>query len=533
MPPIKKPHPLFLSLLSGLLLSISWIKPFTCFIFIAWIPLLMLEEHYASSTPLRRRRLKLTGYSYLAFFTWNICVTWWVVYASLGGAAMAFICNSLLMCMVFMIWHNIKKRIHKPWTIWLLVPLWLAWEYGHTLWDLTWTWLTLGNAFAFEHHWIQWYEFTGVSGGSLWVLVVNILLYKSLTHAEGFAWKKLVPAGLAIALPIAISLLIPVLEKGESSARPQNVVVVQPNIDPYNDKFNTEPAAQLANLLRQLDGKLSAETDYLVLPETYLTEYVNEAQLENSYSIRFLRSTILKEFPQIKIVTGASTYRFFGAGEEVSSTARQSGDDNRFYDSYNTALQIDSTPVIQIYHKSKLVPGVERMPFPWLLKPFEKLAIDMGGTMGSLGTQPDRVAFFNAAKNTGIAPVICYESVYGNYMTGYMRQGANMIFIITNDGWWEDTPGYKQHLAYARLRAIESRCPIARSANTGISCFITPQGDIGQATNWWKPAVIQASLRPNPSPTFYSRFGDLISLGAVALAFLAIGYALILRFKKA
>jgi apolipoprotein N-acyltransferase len=85
-----------------------------------------------------------------------------------------------------------------------------------------------------------------------------------------------------------------------------------------------------------------------------------------------------------------------------------------------------------------------------------------------------------------------------------------MIFIITNDGWWGNTPGYKQHLLYGRLRAIETRKWIARSANTGISCFINERGDFSQCTKWWTPAVISEKIGSNKEKTFYVMYGDII-----------------------
>ena len=172
------------------------------------------------------------------------------------------------------------------------------------------------------------------------------------------------------------------------------------------------------------------------------------------------------------------------------------------------------------------------MPFPALLKPLEGLAIDLGGTIGSLGSQDYRTVFYSHNKKVGIAPVICYESVYSDYVTQYVRNGANLIFIITNDGWWENTPGHLQHLAYARLRAIETRREIARCANTGISCFITPFGEIEQATTYWEKASIIKQMTPQNSQTWYVKYGDLLSYSASLLAILLIVWSQILRFKK-
>lgn len=529
----NRTHYFLLSFASALLLSVSWFWHLSIFIFFAFVPLLLLEDKLSKDSSLSKARLKLTGYAYITFFSWNILVTWWVVYASLAGASMAFILNSLFMAIVFVIFSNIKNRINKPWAIWLLVPLWIGWEHWHTLWDLTWTWLTLGNVFAFNHNWVQWYEYTGTSGGTLWILVTNILVFQAIKYnpALKLVSKPILKIAFAIIIPVFISYAIvmlqkPLAQKGSGS----NVVVVQPNIDPYNAKFSMDYQSQFLKVLNLVRDKVTAETDYLVLPETFITDGLNESTINDSDPIRWFRDSLIKKFPELKIITGADTYLYYENDKEATSTSRKDEQSGKNYDVFNTALLIDKTTT-QIYHKSKLVPGVERMPFPALLKPLESLAINMGGTMGSLGTQAER-AVFHADDSTAVAPVVCYESVYADYITGYMRKGGNLIFIITNDGWWEDTPGYIQHLNYARLRAIENRRQIARSANTGISCFIDEFGNVSDATNWWVEAVIQKKIYKNESLTFFSRFGDLISYVSLTLAVLILLWGAVLRFKK-
>lgn len=519
-----------LALISGLLLSVSWFEPFTFLVFFAWIPLLVVEDKIANSTSAGRKRLKLTGLSYLTFFTWNICVTWWIYYASLEGACMAIICNAILMCVVFMIWHNLKRRLHKPWAVWLLIPIWLGFEYGHTLWDLTWTWLTLGNVFANTHNWVQWYEFTGTSGGSLWILAVNILFFQ-LIKTGFYPLKQLLKPVFVIIIPIALSYIILLTFSLPKSEKTYKTLVVQPNVDPYNDKFYTAPEIQLHLMLKQVDGALDSTVDFLVLPETFLTENIYEGKQNESFSFNFLKDSVLGKYPNLTIVSGANTMYVYQHGEKRSATARKFGNADEYFESYNTGMQLNNEG-FAFYHKSKLVPGVEKMPFPALFKPFESFAIDLGGTMGSLGVQDERTVFFNHDKKVGIAPVICYESVYPDYVAQYVRNGANLIFIITNDGWWENTPGHKQHLAYAKLRAIETRKEIARCANTGISCFVSSLGDIEQATPYWKEALIKKDMSPNNTITLFVRFGDLISYAASIIAILLFVWSQVLRFKK-
>lgn len=530
---MKKYQLLLLSLFSGLLLAAGWF-PFGVFpfLFIAFIPFLFVEQEFYNNRILKPRFLFLCAY--LGFFTWNILTTWWVKNASFGGAALAIFCNALLMSIPFILFHRIKKRVGEKWGYVLLICFWITFEFIHSNWELSWSWLTLGNAFADAPSIIQWYEYTGVFGGTLWILLVNILIFEAIRNYKERSPSARLRNALIVSsfvfVPIIISVAIGrftnVPKDGEIS-----VVIVQPNIDPYNEKFDAPFEGQLQKMLQLAAEKVSSKTDYVIFPETALTEDMWENELEQSGSIRMLR-TFLKTYPNLKMVIGASTGKVYEPGEELSVTARKFTQEEGYYDSYNTALQVDNQRPIQIYHKSKLVPGVEQMPFPFIFKHLESVAIDLGGTTGGLGTQEERTVFVSSDNISRTAPVVCYESVYGEYVGEYVKNGANFISIITNDGWWGDTPGYKQHLKYGRLRAIETRRWIARSANTGVSCFISPMGEIQQATQYWKPAVISQPITLNNELTFYTRFGDYIARAAFCISIALLLYALILRFRK-
>lgn len=536
---MNKQRLILLSISSGILLAAAWPHyGITALIFFAWIPLLFVED-YTSRHKADFSGAFLFTCSYITFVTWNILTTWWLVYASIGGAAMAILANSLLMAMVFQLYHVVKNAFLKLFpakkyiAFLFLIPLWITFEFLHLDWDLTYPWLNLGNVFSKTHTWIQWYEYTGVFGGSLWVLFTNVTAYYIFFYSEAEGQKKYIrkisPVILLIITPVVISILIysNSLDKGDA----KNVVVVQPNIDPYNVKFNVPSHVQMQEMLALAAQKVTANTNYLVFPETALPESIWENEIENDESVQLLKK-FREQFPQLIIITGASTVKAFDANEKLSATARQYGNSDLFYDAYNTALQFDSTKNILVYHKSKLVPGVEKMPFPVIFKYLEHFALDMGGTAGSLGIQNERTAFASCNDNTKVAPVICYESIYGEYVSDYINNGANAIFIITNDGWWDDTPGYKQHLLYGRLRAIETRKSIARSANTGTSCFINQRGDIQQPTQWWEPAVIQSELKINADKTFYTRNGDYIARLMLVLSGCLIVFSFVIRILK-
>ncbi|MDX2174111.1 MAG: apolipoprotein N-acyltransferase [Bacteroidota bacterium] len=530
---LKKPNLFLLSLLSILLLSLSWYWHLSILIFFAFVPLLIIENKLFSSAEINKPKLKLIAYSYLIFLSWNIGVTWWVQYASLEGAIAAFLMNALLMTIVFVFYSTLKSKLKKWWGVWLLIPTWIAFEHIHTIWDMSWTWLTLGNVFAFNHNWIQWYEYTGTSGGTLWILATNILIFEIVKNnsAKKIISKPILKIASLIIVPILISYLILFVSFNKAGHKDgYNCVIVQPNIDPYNDKFNSDYQSQFLKAMFLIRGKINSGTNYLILPETFITDNLIEEGISETEPVKWFKDSLLSKFPNLTIIAGCNSYKFYRDKKEITSTSRKDEESGLHYDVFNSAIQINSN-TIQVYHKSKLVPGVERMPFPALLKPLESLAINLGGTFGSLGIDGKRSVFTSQADKVKIAPVICYESVYADYVTEYMRLGANIIFIITNDGWWQNTPGYKQHLNYARLRAIENRKQIVRCANTGTSCFIDEFGNTYQETNWWEPAVIEQKIYLNNSLTFFSRFGDMISYLSIVMSVLLVIWRLVLIFK--
>ena len=154
----------------------------------------------------------------------------------------------------------------------------------------------------------------------------------------------------------------------------------------------------------------------------------------------------------------------------------------------------------------------EKMPFPYILDPLAKLIVNLGGISGSLASDNYLNSFL--IDKIEIAPLICYESVYGDMGLA----NINLLAIITNDGWWKNTAGYKQHFQYSRLRAVEQRKSIARSANTGISGFIDFKGKVLQKSKWDQPICLTANVGLNNVKTFYSQFGDYIGRVCVFLA---------------
>ncbi|MGE5317238.1 MAG: apolipoprotein N-acyltransferase [Chloroflexota bacterium] len=529
----------FLPIISGLLLALSWPeRGFPILLFFAFVPLLMLEDIKRKEPAVTR--ISIFWMVFPAFLIWNSLTIWWIYNSTLFGAAVAVLLNTFSQSLMFWLFHFTRKNLRRGGNGYVaLIFFWITFEFIHHHWDLNFPWMTLGNGFAAWPQWIQWYEYTGVFGGSLWVLIVNILIFKAfqLTLFKGITKnivsQWIVAIGLII-IPLAVSYTIYYTYKEKID--PINVVVVQPNLDPYEEQYDLPADIVIDRASALAMQQADSTTDFIIFPESMVQPdfssglLIWENSLDNQPTFQRFRKNILEKLPNAKLVVGYSTYREYFDGDQVPETARAFSNGSGHYDAYNTAILITRNTDLQLYHKSRLTPGVELMPFSWLLKPLGDVAIDLGGTVGQLGIDKERIPF-KINQNLKIAPVICYESAYGEFVNGFMKNGANAIFVITNDGWWGNTAGHRQHMLFSVIRAIETRRSVARSANTGISCFVNQRGDILQRTAYWVPDVIKGTINANDKITFYVRYGDYIARGCAIGAVLLLIVSLMFYFK--
>ena len=463
---------------------------------------------------------------------WNVATTWWIWNASPPGAVGAFMANSLLMCFPWLGFKIAKKWLGSTTGYIALIAFWMCFEYIHLQdWGLSWPWLTLGNVFATHPEWVQWYEYSGTSGGTLWILLVNILLFHHLKNnynREGAkTYKHLLTGILFLIIPVAFSLFNSVDSRTALPNPKSNIVIVQPNIDPYEKLSDVTGSfeAQLQKLIVTSEQQVDDNTALVIWPETalYTSSRIDELALKQNYFLNPLWS-FLQRHPNASLFTGIESFRMFDSTTKYSQEFS-----DKHYESYNGSVVLDSAGTQSFYHKSMLVPGVETLP--WFLKFIDKWFEKFGGTTAGYAKQKERTVL-SVKGGYKIAPSICYESIYGEYMSKYVRNGANLICIITNDGWWKNTPGHKQHMNYARLRAIETRTWVARSANTGISCFINSYGTVINPQPYNTTAAIKLAITPENSITFFVKHGDILSKIMIALSILLFGWNIILKIKN-
>jgi apolipoprotein N-acyltransferase len=147
-----------------------------------------------------------------------------------------------------------------------------------------------------------------------------------------------------------------------------------------------------------------------------------------------------------------------------------------------------------------------------------------------LGRSDKATVFEKGGVNVG--PAICYEGLYGDWFARFVREGAEVMIVMSNDGWWGDTPGHKRLFDFCRLRAIETRRAIARSANTGVSGFITSRGDVEQRLDWDQRGVLTQDIELSDRETAYVKYGDWVGRMGLLLTLLGVLYFTAYRVRR-
>ncbi len=500
-----------LSVIGGILSGIAWSGWCSGLVLlISFVPFFLLEDYLY---------MHRTKYSPNAFFIYllpgfvifGIIALAWTRIASITGAICVIMGLSFLMAFALWMSHVIRLRAGNIAGFVALISFWLSYELISLNVNLVSPWLNLGNGLSKDILFVQWYEVTGTAGGSLWILCSNLFLAIFITgYLSNRTSKLFLFVWLAVLIiPSAVSIYLYSAVK-QSNNNKSEVVIIQPNIDPYTEKFSIPFSDQLKNVILQANTAITDKTEWVITPETTIDDPVNLDDMSDNQYVKTIKQ-LTEQHPAVNVVIGLVTYRLYPPLKNAPTiSARRIDASGLYYDHFNSAVQIDTGKHFGIYHKSKLVPGIEMQFSNGPGRLITRILPYLGGTKWGYGIQDERACFEHASTSMKIAPVICYESVFGKFVTDYIKKGAEALFIITNDGWWKNTNGYKQHLNFASLRAIETRRPIARAANTGVSCLIDIRGKRTLETAWWTKAVLKGEIIPETRITFYVRHGDYI-----------------------
>lgn len=492
----------------AVLMSVPFLVPHTgALSLVAFVPLFYLDRMLRESGAKHQ-----WWYVFTAFLLFNIFSTFWIWWVSPVGSVATILLNSLFMSVIFTLYRLRPNKI-------FFIVLWLTFEHFYFEIELSWPWLTLGNALATSPQLAQWYEIFGTVGGSAWILISNTLIYNALTATEKKprVWWASIAAAFVLIPTICSEVRYATYKE---SSDPMEVVVAQPNVDPFK-KYGYIPQERLdSTLVRLFEEQMTPQTKYLVTPETF-TYHIDIDNPSLSTSCQFYQD-FLRRHPDTQLLLGALTYRTYNASMKPTPSARKIGD-RYWQDNFNTALIVGGEGFGDHYFKSKLVPGVEIIPYQNTLKFLGPLVKKFGGSENSYGTMDEMVAL-KGSDGRKVGAMICYESVYGDWSRVAALKGAEWLAVMTNDGWWGDTPGYHQHFRFAQLRAIENRRDVVHAANTGISGLINQRGEVVTHTGWWVETSFRCTVNRSSELTTFARYGDFVGRGAsLALLLIVVG----------
>ena len=475
------------SAFSGILLACSF--PWPDVSFLAWVALVPLLLVVA-------RRPFWSGYvAGLAFFATTlywlniVMVTYGRLHPMLSLVAYLILVAYLSLFFAFATWLacRIRRQIELPLPLTLPI-IWVALELIRSTFLTGFPWVLLGYSQHENLVLIQSADLFGVYGISGLIVLANAVI-ASFLHWFVDRGKRYRQGRYALVLILLLAVSIYYghyrLQQDYSAGEQIRVAVVQGNIDQGLKWTPGQQAGTVEKYLRLSREAMLDKPALVVWPESATPFYLQDASPFQKKILDFSRAT------NVSLLTGSPAYENIGSGQ---------------YRYFNSAFMVSPTGTVTgRSDKIHLVPFGEYVPFGDFFPFIDKMVYGIGDfSSGEIKTLD-----LNGRK---ISVLVCYEAIFPELTRSYVRAGSELLLNITNDAWFGRSSAPYQHLAMARFRSIESRRWLIRSANTGISAFIAPSGEIVSRTDLFKDTTIAETVSFASGTTLYSRFGDVFPL---------------------
>jgi len=504
----------FLPVISGVMLGFAALPSKIWYVgFIGFIPLLIAAEKALD------RKKPLLVFTLQVFITTVIVFLYMSVWI-LQSANLGFIIGVVVVIpfVILLVPYILFRKNGSRYAAAYFIAAWLTGEFIQNYFELGSPFANFGHNLGAAPKLIQWYSITGAYGGTLWMLTVNFLIFflgKAIINKQKDITKKSIFTCSVLVVPVLLSLIM--YYSYEEKGRPAEILVVHPSTDNRDVKYRVNIYELMDIYLDIILPQLTKNTEYVVLPETAITNAGWIADYNRNLVFQhWLQKTT--DYPNLKLVTGAVTYESIPDVEKIRGYKKNPGihfseNYQTWYHTYNAALHIEKSRPVQIRVKEGLVPYQEYTPYPLIMPRLAPVGIDFQFAR----REPNRQVF-TAANNRKTAALICYELVYGFKFARAARQGAEAFFVILNEGWYTRA----QHVPYQFLqlsvvRAIENRRSIAHSSNLGISAIINQRGEVLARTQSRKGDFLKHQINMNRRPTLASTLGNLPGLTAMAV----------------
>ncbi|MFA6468975.1 MAG: apolipoprotein N-acyltransferase [Bacteroidota bacterium] len=527
----QKKYLLLLSLATAILLSLSF-PPFPLGVLacVGFVPFLIVTHSIESFGRYFR-------YAYGTFFLFTMITLYWVggfthmkdPYLMIAGVAL-YLWEPLVLTLPALIFFFIRKRLNTKYSTAAFPFVWITMEWLYAYGELAFPWLHIGNSQTYQLEKIQFADVTGVYGISFWVLVINVIIYYLVKEIQANARSK--KRYLLFVTAILVIYIAPNFYHGSNSmsdppsGKSITIGILQPNIDPWTkwEGANTFSSrwSQVQHFLELIGKHINDSVDVVVLPESAILLNL-PSQFQQMQEFRKIIDSL-----NVSVISGYVSVKYYEPENAPPTSSTFKGTNIR-YDSFNSIMFVEPhNEKVQTYSKMRLVPFAERIPYadkvPFLIEPLR-----WGVGISNWGLSHDSTVFESFVLNAKFLAMVCYESIFPEFVSSFVDKGAEFLVFTTNDSWWGNTSGARQHNQFAVLRAVENRRWVVRCANGGISSFIDPFGNMYDMTNMYTEAYIQHSIQPMKTKSFYSTHGDWfarICSSITAIIFLfSIGYS--------
>jgi apolipoprotein N-acyltransferase len=487
-----------LVLLSALLLSLSF-HPLPLH-FLAWVGLVPVLFTVDRASPRRAFVIGLAFGSCFALFS-----LFWIIFLQIPTTVkLIMVFGMVLLFLYHGLYFAVSFAASVRTSLWCL-PLFLSGlEMVRGIGEIGFPWLSLGYSQAHYPVMIQQASVYGLYGLSLWLVLLNVAVFKMLrARKRSYA----IAAVLIFCAPVVFGAI---RMKDEPGGRRLVVGIVQPNIDP-NLKFTRELRDQTFNRLLDLSAQCveqarvqyDAPCDIIIWPESATPIFLKSANVFQKKVFAFVDSV------QTPLLSGTPIY------------------DQGRRNIYNGAVLLEPGSVLQQeYRKVHLVPFGEHIPYDRYIPLFRK--VDLGE--GDYDPGFDYTVF--RLKNSTFSCLICFESIFPEISRRFVREGANFLINITNDGWFGRISGSQQHNDMAILRTVENGVPLVRCANTGISMVADGHGRILGACGLFEENTLVRVIYADHAKTVYNAVGDAVPVGSLIIATALLLARVLAPFKK-
>ena len=387
----------------------------------------------------------------------------------------------------------LARRRSPAWALATVPLLWVGgeWLRGHLLGGFPWG--TLGYSQYQRLPVIQVAELGGVHAVSLVVVAVNAAITGGFVLSGRHALAGLSTGAVLVGAVLGFGAwrLGEPTPPGEMS-----LAIMQPSIE-QPLKWDPEHAGIVWGIYQELTRQAGAERPHLIVwPET-------------------ASPTILRRDREL-LASLSGMSRDMGVPLLVGSIDVLEGGPNRFT---NTAFLVGEQGIVGRYDKIHLVPFGEYVP--------------LAGVIGFVRGWAEFIAELEPGSRAVVFPgppapfgvVICYEGIFPDLFREFVNNGARIMVNMTNDAWFGRTSGPAQHLAMYPFRAVEHRVAVVRAANTGVSAFIAPTGQIIRHLGLFNRGVITERVPLRQGRTLFTRLGDWVAWVSLALAAVSVGVA--------